>query len=109
MKTINDSGPTSHSILRNLRRRSRAARPQNWREFSGKFRGLLVMLFLFELLIGGCGSTGTAKSEDPANAPTAAVVRAVRKDISNDLQIASELQPFQEVNVYAKGSGYIQK
>ena len=109
MKTINDSGPTSHSVVWNLRRRSRAGRPQNWREFSGKFRGLLVMLFLFELLIGGCGSTGTAKSEDPANAPPAAVVRAVRKDISNDLQIASELQPFQEVNVYAKVSGYIQK
>ena len=109
MKTINDSGPTSHSIVKNLRRRGRAGRPQNWREFSGKFRGLLVMLFLSALFIEGCGSTGTAKSEDPANAPPAAVVRAVRKDISNDLQIASELQPFQEVNVYAKVSGYIEK
>lgn len=109
MKTINYSGPASHSILRNLQRRSRAGRPQNWPEFSGKFPGLLAMLFLSALLIGGCGSTGTAKSEDPANAPPAAVVRAVRKDISNDLQIASELQPFQEVNVYAKVSGYIEK
>lgn len=67
-----------------------------------------MTFFLSVLLIGGCGSGGTAKSEDPANAPKVAVVRAARKDLSNTLQIASELQPFQEVNVYAKVSGYIQ-
>jgi len=83
--------------------------PQNWREFSARDRGIWVMLFLSAVLIGGCGSAGTAKPEDPANAPKVAVVRAARKDLSNTLQIASELQPFQDVNVYAKVSGYIQK
>jgi len=83
--------------------------PRNWSERRTKSHRTLVMLVLAAALVEGCGSTGTAKSEDPANAPPAAVVRAVRKDISNDLQIASEFQPFQEVNVYAKVSGYIEK
>jgi RND family efflux transporter MFP subunit len=83
--------------------------PRNWSERLTKSHRTFVMLALAAALVEGCGSTGTAKSEDPANAPPAAVVRAVRKDISNDLQIASEFQPFQEVNVYAKVSGYIEK
>ena len=33
----------------------------------------------------------------------------VRKDLSSNLKIDSEFKPFQEVNVYAKVSGYIQK
>ena len=43
------------------------------------------------------------------NAPIAAVVRVQRRDLASDLSIASEFQPQQEVNVYAKVSGYIQK
>jgi RND family efflux transporter MFP subunit len=84
-------------------------RPQNWRELSRVDRGLRAMLFLPAVLLGGCGTAGTAKPEDPANAPQVAVVRAARKDLSTTLQISSELQPFQDVNVYAKVSGYIQK
>jgi RND family efflux transporter MFP subunit len=59
-------------------------------------------------LAGGCGSAGKNKTE-AADAPQAAVVKVARKDLSSTLQIASEFQPFQEVNVYAKVSGYIQK
>ena len=68
-----------------------------------------VLLFMASVFVGGCGSTGATKSEDPANAPAAGVVRVVRKDLSDTLQIDSEFEPFQEVSVYAKVSGYIQK
>jgi RND family efflux transporter MFP subunit len=37
------------------------------------------------------------------------VVKAARKDLTSTLEIASEFQPFQEINVYAKVSGYIRK
>ena len=40
---------------------------------------------------------------------TAAVVKVQRKSLSNTLEIASEFQPYQEIDVYAKVSGYIQK
>jgi RND family efflux transporter MFP subunit len=57
----------------------------------------------------GCGSSPRMNTEDPANAPSAAVVRVARHDLTSNLEIASEFQPFQEIQVYAKVSGYIQK
>jgi RND family efflux transporter MFP subunit len=38
-----------------------------------------------------------------------AVVDVARHDLSNTLEIASEFEPYQEIDVYAKVSGYIQK
>lgn len=72
-------------------------------------RNTCVILFFSASLLCSCGPAGTAKPEDPANAPHVGVVRVARKDLSSDLQIDSELEPFQEVNVYAKVSGYVQK
>ena len=55
--------------------------------------------------IGGCGE---ARKAD-AGPPSAAVVKVTRGNIADDLEIASEFQPFQVVDVYAKVSGYIHK
>ena len=38
-----------------------------------------------------------------------AVVKVALRNVSDTLEIASEFQPFQEIDVYAKVSGYIQK
>jgi RND family efflux transporter MFP subunit len=57
----------------------------------------------------GCGAGHQAAADDAANAPAAAVVKVARGNIADNLEIASEFQPFQEVDVYAKVSGYIQK
>jgi RND family efflux transporter MFP subunit len=69
--------------------------------------------FLFFLICGialtGCGAGHKTAAGDPANAPNAAVVKVARGNIADNLEIASEFQPFQEVDVYAKVSGYIQK
>jgi RND family efflux transporter MFP subunit len=73
-----------------------------------KSRRLCVM-FLFAILLEGCGSAGKANPDDPINAPHVGVVKVVRRDLASNLQIASEFLPFQEINVYAKVSGYIQK
>jgi RND family efflux transporter MFP subunit len=60
-------------------------------------------------LLSGCGTTTKANPDDPANAPHIAVVKVARRNLTNTLEIASEFQPFQEIEVYAKVSGYIQK
>ena len=69
--------------------------------------------FLFFLTccfaFAGCGDGHKAAADDAANAPQAAVVKVSRGNIADSLEIASEFQPFQEVDVYAKVSGYIQK
>jgi RND family efflux transporter MFP subunit len=59
-------------------------------------------------LVVGCGSSGKP-ADDAANAPVAPVVTAHRENLTSQLSIAAEFQPYQEVNVYAKVSGYIQK
>jgi RND family efflux transporter MFP subunit len=70
---------------------------------------LLLTVFLAAGCLVGCGSTGKAVADSPENAPTAAVVVVQRHNLASELSIASEFQPYQEVNVYAKVSGYIQK
>jgi RND family efflux transporter MFP subunit len=57
-------------------------------------------------VIAGCGGSRKADADSP---PSAAVVKAVRRDLTSKLQIASEFQPNQEIEVYAKVSGYISK
>jgi RND family efflux transporter MFP subunit len=73
-----------------------------------KILSFLIFLIFFTALIG-CGEGHKAAADDPANAPVAAVVKVTRGNIADTLEIASEFQPFQEVDVFAKVSGYIQK
>ena len=64
------------------------------------------------LLVCGVVSSCSSSSKSAASsetAPVAPVVTAHRQDLSSQLSIAAEFQPYQEVNVYAKVSGYIQK
>jgi RND family efflux transporter MFP subunit len=66
---------------------------------------------LFLLVAGctaGCGGAHKANADD-AQAPVAPVVRVTRGNIADHLEIASEFLPFQEIDVYAKVSGYIKK
>ena len=70
---------------------------------------MLIFAGLFAGLVSGCGNARKAEAEDAARAPSAPVVKVVRRDLNNELEIASEFQPLQEIEVYAKVSGYIKK
>src|SRR5580704_2473275 len=67
----------------------------------------LLALLTAPALLAGCARTG--KVDAAASAPVVAVVTVARHDLSNTLEIASEFEPYQEIEVYAKVSGYIQK
>jgi RND family efflux transporter MFP subunit len=73
-----------------------------------KVRTVLLFLVLAGFT-GGCGGAHPANADNAADAPPAAVVKVGRGNIADNLEIASEFQPFQEVDVYAKVSGYIHK
>jgi RND family efflux transporter MFP subunit len=60
------------------------------------------------LALVGCGGAGRADPAPTVHAPRAPVVRVTRHDLTTDLDVASELKPQQEIDVYAKVSGYIQ-
>jgi RND family efflux transporter MFP subunit len=66
--------------------------------------GVLAALTI-SALVAGC----SAERKPQEVAQTAAVVKVQRKNLSSTLEISSEFQPFQEIDVFAKVSGYIQK
>ena len=57
-------------------------------------------------LLSGCGRATKVNASD--SAVTVAVAKTARRNLSTTLDIASEFEPYQEINVYAKVSGYIQ-
>jgi RND family efflux transporter MFP subunit len=69
----------------------------------------LATTLLVVVLLAGCSSSNKAEAGSASEGPVAPVVKVERRDISNDLQIASEFLPYQEIDVYAKVSGYVQK
>jgi RND family efflux transporter MFP subunit len=69
----------------------------------------LLLFMLGCALLAGCGNQSTPSEVNAASVPPVAVVPVTRRDISTSLQIASEFQPFQEIDIYAKVSGYIKK
>jgi RND family efflux transporter MFP subunit len=73
-----------------------------------KWQVLLTLLILSGFW-AGCGGSSKSDANNPANAPSAAVVKVTRRSLTSNLEIASEFQPFQEIQVYAKVSGYVQK
>jgi RND family efflux transporter MFP subunit len=71
-------------------------------------RPLLIAVAIYvSICLIGCSDS--RKSEAGNSAPVAAVVKVQRKNISNTLEISSEFLPFQEIDVFAKVSGYVQK
>jgi RND family efflux transporter MFP subunit len=59
--------------------------------------------------LAGCGGARKTEADEMSSAPQVAVVKVARQNLTSKLEIASEFLPFQEIDVYAKVSGYIQK
>lgn len=68
--------------------------------------GLAVMM---AVALAGC--SGSADKHVQANGPTVTVgvTKVVRKSLGRQITLSSELVPFQEIDVYAKESGYVKK
>ncbi len=71
--------------------------------------GLLALLTLL-LCLGACSSTqvvGAAGGDEQEAVTTVGVTPVTRKPMMRQLTVSSELVPFQEIDVYAKESGYV--
>ncbi|HEV2401103.1 MAG TPA: efflux RND transporter periplasmic adaptor subunit [Candidatus Sulfotelmatobacter sp.] len=68
---------------------------------------ICTSVILVLVLLASCGSHSS--NDDPAKSTEVPVVKVERKNITRTLQIASEFLPYQEIDIYAKVSGYIQK
>jgi RND family efflux transporter MFP subunit len=73
------------------------------------FSGLLIGLVLAtELIVSSCSGKSTPV-EASAASQTVGVTRVTKKTLGRELTLSSELVPFQEIDVYAKESGYVKK
>jgi RND family efflux transporter MFP subunit len=68
----------------------------------------LLVLAACAVLASSCAKTQKVDAS-AADAPTTGVVKVTRGNLGSQLEIASEFLPYQEISVFAKVSGYIQK
>ena len=68
--------------------------------------GLSAALLALGLSSCSTGRSVSAEANDQQGF-TAGVVNVVKKTLSRELTLSSELVPFQEIDVYAKESGYV--
>jgi RND family efflux transporter MFP subunit len=73
--------------------------------------GLLALLTLL-VCLGACSKSqvvGAGVGDEPEAATTVGVTPVIRKPMMRQLTVSSELVPFQEIDVYAKESGYVKE
>ena len=69
----------------------------------------ILFVALIALLAGCSNSNVRAGGAQPEPATTVGVTPVTRKPILRQLSLSSELVPFQEIDVYAKESGFVKK
>ncbi len=82
------------------------------RRWAGKALGCLLGCAGCAWLLTSCGNKPEAVRADDVGAgqaPVVGVMKATRQAIGRSLTISSELVPFQEIDVFAKESGYVSK
>lgn len=60
-------------------------------------------------MIASCKSDSAKENVGPSAAPTVAIARVERTDLSRALTLTAEFRPFQEIDVHAKVAGYVKE
>jgi RND family efflux transporter MFP subunit len=75
------------------------------RQFTNTLMGLIALALGF---LASCGKTEQVEARDPsATEVSVGVVKIGRKPLGRTLTVSSELVPFQEIDVFAKQSGFV--
>lgn len=69
----------------------------------------LVCAALLALSLSSCSGNADKRVEASGATPTVGVTKVVKKSLGRELTLSSELVPFQEIDVYAKESGFVKK
>ena len=73
---------------------------------------LVAGLIVCAIVLSSCGGGEKASANSPSVAPegiSVGVAKVGKKALDRKLTVSSELVPFQEIDVYAKESGYVKK
>ena len=71
----------------------------------------VALLSIFTGTLVSCGgqSAGASRSASVPPAPVVGVIKVVRMPLQRTLVVSSELVPFQQIDVYAKESGFVRQ
>jgi RND family efflux transporter MFP subunit len=69
----------------------------------------LIAAAAFAILACSCSGTRSVGAEGQPAAITVGIAKAQPKSLKRQITLSSELVPFQEIDVYAKESGFVQK
>src|SRR3984893_15849043 len=78
---------------------------------SCKRTGAIVLVAMIPLIVSLCSCSGSRTDHVQANGPaiTVGVTKVAKKSLGRQITLSAELVPFQEIDVYAKESGYVKK
>ena len=74
---------------------------------SSKKAATIALAAVAVTVMAACSRRGSAEAGEPVEAVPVGVTRAIRMPLERQLTLSSELVPFQEIDVYAKESGYV--
>jgi len=72
-------------------------------------RLFLAIILVAAAVLSSCSAGGNNRVHADSEGVSVGVVRVAPKTLARQLTLSSELVPFQEIDVYAKESGYVQK
>jgi RND family efflux transporter MFP subunit len=80
----------------------------------GKERLLVAYAFgvaaiAVSLVLSSCSGTSSSRVQADSPSVTVGVTKVVKKSLGRQITLSSELVPFQEIDVYAKESGYVKQ
>jgi len=72
--------------------------------------GAIGLIGLIGITLSSCSGAASSKVEaNSGTSLTVGVTKVMKKTLARQITLSSELVPFQEIDVYAKESGYVQK
>jgi RND family efflux transporter MFP subunit len=71
--------------------------------------GVTAVTAILAAGLSACAGRNSRVEADSQNITTVGVTNVVKKTLSRQLTLSSELVPFQEIDVYAKEAGYVRK
>jgi RND family efflux transporter MFP subunit len=69
----------------------------------------VALVIAMSVTLSSCSGSGDKKVQASGPAITVGVTKVVKKSLGRHITLSSELVPFQEIDVYAKESGYVKK
>lgn len=70
---------------------------------------IAAFVFSAALYLSSCSSSGERHVQASGPAVAVGVTKVAKKTLGRQITVSSELVPFQEIDVYAKESGYVKK